>query len=54
MFIQTQKNTKSKLFKVYSGKKVSAVGSLEISSVHETNNNLLKDIFSINGVESIF
>ena len=54
MFIQTQKTPNPNSLKFIPGKKVSAVGSLEISSVHETNNNLLKDIFSINGVESIF
>ena len=54
MFIQTQKTPNPNSLKFIPGKKVSTAGSLEILSMDETDNNLLRDIFSVNGVESIF
>ena len=54
MFIQTQETPNPNSLKFIPGKKVSNIGSLELSKKEDTNNNLLKNILSINGVESIF
>ena len=54
MFIQTQKTPNPNSLKFVTGKKVSAIGSIEISKNEMTDNILLKNIFSVKGVESIF
>ena len=54
MFIQTQKTPNPNSLKFITGKKVSSIGPIEISKKDLTNNNLLKKIFSVRGVESIF
>ena len=54
MFIQTQKTPNPNSLKFITGKKVSSIGPIEISKKDLTNNNLLKSIFSVRGVESIF
>ena len=54
MFIQTQKTPNPNSLKFVTGKKVSAIGSIEISKNDMTDNILLKNIFSVKGVESIF
>ncbi len=54
MFIQTQTTPNPNSLKFIPGKKVSNIGSVELSKKEDTNNNLLKNILSINGVESIF
>ena len=54
MFVQIQETPNPNSLKFIPGKKVSNIGSVELSKKEDTNNNLLKNILSINGVESIF
>jgi len=54
MFVQIQETPNPNSLKFVPGKRVSNIGSLELSKKEDTNNNLLKNILSINGVESIF
>ena len=54
MFVQVQETPNPNSLKFVPGKRVSNIGSLELSKKEDTNNNLLKNILSINGVESIF
>jgi len=54
MFVQIQETPNPNSLKFIPGKRVSNIGSLELSKKENTNNNLLKNILSINGVESIF
>jgi len=54
MFVQTQKTPNPNSLKFLPGKKVSEDGPYEIISKKETNNNLIKNILSINGVTGIF
>ena len=54
MFVQTQKTPNPNSLKFLPGKKVSEDGPYEIISKKETNNNLIKNLLSINGVTGIF
>tara|TARA_B100001173_G_scaffold145106_1_gene125978 strand:- start:205 stop:747 length:543 start_codon:yes stop_codon:yes gene_type:complete len=54
MFIQTQETPNPNSLKFIPGKKVSNIGSIELMKKEDTNNNLLRNILSVNGVESIF
>ncbi len=54
MFVQTQKTPNPNSLKFLPGKKVSNNGPYEILSKDETDNNLIKNILSINGVTGIF
>ena len=54
MFVQTQKTPNPNSLKFLPEKKVSEDGSYEILSKDETNNNLIRNILSINGVTGIF
>jgi len=54
MFIQTQKTPNPNSLKFVTGKVVSSIGPVEISKNEMINNNLLRNIFSVKGVESIF
>ena len=54
MFIQTQKTPNPNSLKFLPGKKVSEDGSFEILNKDETNNYLIRNILSINGVIGIF
>ena len=54
MFIQTQKTPNPNSLKFLPGKKVSNDGPYEILSKDETDNSLLRNILSINGVTGIF
>jgi len=54
MFVQIQETPNPNSLKFIPGKKVSNIGSLELLKKEDTNNDLLRNIFSINGVESIF
>ena len=54
MFVQTQKTPNPDSLKFLPGRKVSNAGSFEISKKDNFNNVLVKNILSINGVESIF
>ena len=54
MFVQTEVTPNPNSLKFLPGKKVSNSGPYEISNKDDTKNELVKDILSINGVESIF
>ena len=54
MFVQTQKTPNPNSLKFLPGKKVSEDGPYEILNKNETNNYLIKNILSINGVTGIF
>ena len=54
MFIQTQKTPNPNSLKFLPGKKVSNEGPYEILNKDETENSLLRNILSINGVTGIF
>ena len=54
MFVQTQKTPNPNSLKFIPGKKVSKVGTAEFSNREDTDSVFLKNILSINGVESIF
>ena len=54
MFVQTQETPNPNSLKFIPDKKVSNSGSFEIINKDETNNDLVKNILSINGVTGIF
>ena len=54
MFIQTQETPNPNSLKFIPGKIVSNSGSFEINSKDEVNNDLIRNILSINGVTGIF
>ncbi len=54
MFVQTQKTPNPNSLKFLTGRKVSEVGPYEILNKNETNNHLIRNILSINGVTGIF
>ena len=54
MFVQTQETPNPNSLKFIPGKLVSNSGSFEITNKEETNNDLVKNILSINGVTGIF
>ena len=54
MFIQTQKTPNPNSLKFLPGKKVSEDGPHEILDKKDTNNFLIRNILSINGVTGIF
>ena len=54
MFIQTEKTPNPNSLKFLPGKNVSNHGSFEVNKKDETNNELLRNLLSINGVEGIF
>jgi len=54
MFVQTQTTPNPNSLKFIPGKLVSNNGSMEITKKENTNNNLIRNILSINGVISIF
>tara|TARA_Y100000996_G_C22220927_1_gene519515 strand:- start:16 stop:558 length:543 start_codon:yes stop_codon:yes gene_type:complete len=54
MFVQTQKTPNPNSLKFLPGKKVSEDGSYEILNKDETNNYLIRNILSVNGVTGIF
>ena len=54
MFIQTEKTHNPNSLKFLPGKNVSNHGSFEVNKKDETNNELLRNLLSINGVEGIF
>ena len=54
MFVQTEITPNPNSLKFLPGKKVSNKGSFEITQKEQTNNELLKNLMSINGVEGIF
>ena len=54
MFVQTEITPNPNSLKFLPGKIVSRQGSFEITSKKDTNNQLVQELLSINGVESIF
>jgi Fe-S cluster biogenesis protein NfuA len=54
MFVQTEITPNPNSLKFLPGKKVSNSGSYEITSKDQFNNDLVRNILSINGVEGIF
>ena len=54
MFVQTQKTPNPNSLKFLPGKKVSEDGPFEILNKDETDNYLIRNILSINGVTGIF
>ena len=54
MFVQIQKTPNPNSLKFIPGKSVSNSGSFEINNKDEVNNDLIRNILSINGVTGIF
>ena len=54
MFVQTEITPNPNSLKFLPGKTVSNQGSFEISDKDKTNNDLLRNLLSINGVQGIF
>ena len=54
MFVQTENTPNPNSLKFLPGKIVSNNGSFEVTRKDETNNELIRNIVSINGVEGIF
>ena len=54
MFVQTEITPKPNSLKFLPGKNVSNKGSFEITQKDQTNNELVKNLLSVNGVEGIF
>ncbi len=54
MFVQTEITPNPNSLKFIPGKVVSSVGSFEITKNDEVNNELIRNILSVNGVEGIF
>ena len=54
MFVQTEITPNPNSLKFLPGKTVSNHGSFEVDKKEETNNELLRNLLSINGVEGIF
>ena len=54
MFVQTEITPNPNSLKFLPGKAVSNEGSFEITKKDETNNELIRNLLSINGVEGIF
>ena len=54
MFVQTENTPNTNSLKFLPGKTVSNQGSFEITRKDETNNELVRNLLSVNGVEGIF
>ena len=54
MFVQSESTPNPNSIKFLPGKTVSKSGSFEVTKKDETNNELIKNLFSVSGVESIF
>ena len=54
MFVQTEVTPNPNSLKFLPGKKVSNSGPYEITNKDETQNELVRNLLSINGVEGIF
>ena len=54
MFVQTEVTPNPSSLKFIPGKEVSNIGSFEITNKNETNNELVKNLLSINGVNGVF
>ena len=54
MFVQTEKTPNPNSLKFLPGKIVSNNGSFEVTKKEETDNDLVRNLLSINGVSSVF
>tara|TARA_A100001015_G_scaffold222822_1_gene250920 strand:- start:2037 stop:2576 length:540 start_codon:yes stop_codon:yes gene_type:complete len=54
MFVQTQITPNPNSLKFLPGKNVSSIGPVEITEIEKTNNELIRNILSINGVNGVF
>ena len=54
MFVQSESTPNPNSIKFLPGKTVSKSGSFEVTKKDETNNDLINNLFSVSGVESIF
>ena len=54
MFVQTEITPNPNSLKFLPGKSVSNKGSFEVTKKEDTSNELIRNLLSINGVESIF
>ena len=54
MFVQTEITPNPNSLKFIPGKVVSSAGSFEVNKNDSVNNELIRNIFSVNGVEGIF
>ena len=54
MFVQTEITPNPNSLKFIPGKSVSLVGPIEITDISRTNNELIKNILSIEGVKGVF
>ena len=54
MFVQTEITPNPNSLKFLPGKSVSLIGPVEITEINKTNNELIRNILSINGVKSVF
>ena len=54
MFIQTEVTPNPNSLKFLPGKKVSNIGSFEVTKKEETDNELIRNFLSINGVTGVF
>ena len=54
MFVQTEITPNPNSLKFLPGKPVSNFGSFEITNKDETNNELIRNLLSVNGIDSIF
>ena len=54
MFVQIEKTPNPNSLKFLPGKKVSLKGSFEVSNKDQSDNELVRNLLSINGVKSIF
>ena len=54
MFIQTETTPNPNSLKFVPGRKISLVGPIEITDISQTNNELIRNILSIDGVTGVF
>ncbi len=54
MYVQTEITPNPNSLKFLPGKSVSLIGPVEITEINKTNNELIRNILSINGVKGIF
>ena len=54
MFVQTETTPNPNSLKFLPGKTVSNQGSFEVNKMDESNNELIRNLLSIDGIEGIF
>ena len=54
MFVQTEVTPNPNSLKFLPGKSVSLIGPVEIIEISKTNNELIRNILSIDGVKGVF